>query len=492
MRRTFSYDPIGPWLHLNAMHPPLRALTAASLGTIFSLLLPAQTPASAPVPVSLRELSLSLERLTQRIRPAVVQVFTTGYTQLEGESEGTTTALFAKQRGSGSGVLVSGDGFIVTNSHVVQGGRRIQVRVAPNAEQLQGQSSIVQPEGKTFAARVLGVDRETDLALLKIEADGLPHLDFGDSDTLRQGQLVMAFGNPLGLESSVSMGVVSSPARQLRPEDRVVYVQTDAPINPGNSGGPLVDDVGRVVGINTFILSQSGGSEGIGFAIPSNIVKAVYEQLRKDGHVHRGQIGIYAQTITPGMAAGLKLPREFGAILSDVEPDGPAAKAGLQVGDIVVALEGKPIENARQLEVRIYRQLVKEKVTLDILRDGKPLSFTAPVVEREDDPQRFADLVDPVKNLVARLGILVIPVTDDIAQMLTELRFEHGLIVAARSSEAAANGLKPGDMIYAVNGTAVVSIAALQAVLEQIKPSETAVLQIQRSDRLMYLMVDVD
>src|SRR6185369_8300448 len=138
-------------------------------------------------------------------------------------------------------------------------------------------------------AQVIGVDRESDLAVIKIEASALPHLSLGDSDTLRQGQLVMAFGNPLGLESSVSMGIVSSVARQLKPDDPMIYVQTDAPINPGNSGGPLIDSEGHVMGINTFILSQSGGSEGIGFAVPSNIVKAVYAQIRKDGHVHRGQ-----------------------------------------------------------------------------------------------------------------------------------------------------------------------------------------------------------
>lgn len=467
--------------------------SAAALSILLSFHTHAQTPAAERgAAVSLREFSLSLQRLTRRIRPAVVQVFTTGYAPLDSESEGTTTALFAKQRGTGSGVIVSTDGFILTNSHVVQGGRRIQVRIGRAGGETLERSSILQPEGETLTARVLGVDRETDLALLKVDADNLSHLDFGDSDALQQGQLVMAFGNPLGLESSVSMGVVSSVARQLRPEDTVVYVQTDAPINPGNSGGPLVDDAGRVVGINTFILSQSGGSEGIGFAIPSNIVKSVYEQLRKDGHVHRGQIGIHAQTITPALAAGLALPNKTGAILADVDPDGPADKAGVKVGDIVVALDGRPIENARQLEVRVYRQLVKEAVSLDVLRDGKKQSFTVPVVERQDDPQRYADLVDPVKNLVPKLGILAVPITTELAQQIAELRYEYGLIVAARSSEAAANGLKPGDVIYAVNRTPVVSVAALTAALEHIKSGESAVLQIQRESRLMYLVIDLD
>src|SRR6185503_10080895 len=180
---------------------------------------------------------------------------------------------------------------------------------------------------KRLDAKIVGIDRESDLAVIRIEKTDLPHLRFGDSEELRQGQLVLAFGNPLGLANSVTMGVVSSIARQLKPDDPMIYIQTDAPINPGNSGGPLLDTEGRVVGINTFILSQSGGSEGIGFAIPSSIVHTVVEQIRKDGHVHRGQIGIRAQSITPSLAAGLGLKRDWGVFLGDVDPEGPADAA---------------------------------------------------------------------------------------------------------------------------------------------------------------------
>lgn len=449
-------------------------------------------PETVP-PVSLRELSLSLEGLTNRVRPAVVQVFTTGYTPLsDSDSEGTTTSLFATQRGTGSGVILTDDGYIITNSHVVQGGRRIRVKIAATPDELEGKTSIVKPEGRTLPAKVVGVDRESDLAVLKIDATGLPHLPLGDSDALRQGQLVMAFGNPLGLESSVTMGVVSSVARQIKADDPMVYIQTDAPINPGNSGGPLIDTEGRVVGINTFILSQSGGSEGIGFAIPSNIVHSIFDQIHKDGHVHRGQIGIYAQTITPRMASGLNLPQDWGVIVSDVEPDGPAAEAGIKAGDIVLAMNGKPMENARQLQVDTYRQYVKEKVDLQLLREGKKIDLVVPVVEREDDPERFADLVDPVKNLVPKLGILAIPITDELAQLLPELRYTHGLIVAARSTEAAANGLKEGDVIYSLNTLPMVSVAALQSSLEKLKPGDPAILQVQRNQRMMYLAIDID
>jgi serine protease Do len=218
----------------------------------------------------------------------------------------------------------------------------VRVRVADLAS---GEGTIA-PSGNMLEASVVGIDRETDLAVIRVDRSDLVPLPLGDSDSLHQGQLVMAFGNPLGLENSVSMGVVSSVARQIKPDDTMIYIQTDAPINPGNSGGPLVDADGRVMGLNTFILSQSGGSEGLGFAIPSNIVRNVYQQIRQEGHVHRSEIGVYAQTITPQMAAGLQLGQDWGVLLSDVNPGGPGDVAGLQPGDIVLSLNGKT-EGAR-------------------------------------------------------------------------------------------------------------------------------------------------
>ena len=447
---------------------------------------------SKPAPVSLRELSLSLERLTARVRPAVVQVFTTGLTPISEESEGTTTSLFAKQRATGSGVILSADGFVLTNAHVIRGGRRIQVRLAPDDAQLEGRRSVVKPAGRTLEARIVGADRETDLAVLKIDATGLPFLQLGDSEALRQGQLVMAFGNPLGLESSVSMGVVSSVARQIKSEDPMVYIQTDAPINPGNSGGPLIDSEGRVVGINTFILSQSGGSEGLGFAVPASIAQSVYTQLRKDGHMHRGQIGVYAQTITPVMAAGMKLPQDWGVILGDVEPQGPADRAGLEPGDIVTGLNGKPMENARQFDVNLYGALIGENVTVEFLRQGQRRAVKVPVIERDDDPMRFADKVDPEKNMIQRLGILAVALTPELTGMVSDLRHSYGVVVAMRSTDAAANGLEIGDVIYSVNGTAVKSFEALRSAVDGLKPREPAVLQIQREDKLRFVTIEIE
>ena len=306
--------------------------------------------------------------------------------------------------------------------------------------------------GKMLEAKVVGIDREADLAVLKVEpGESLPVLKLSDSDMLRQGQVVLAFGNPLGLENSVSIGIISSVGRQIKPDDPMVYIQTDAPINPGNSGGPLLDADGNVVGINTFILSQSGGSEGIGFAIPSNIVKSVYEQIRKDGHVHRGEIGVTAQSITPDLAAGLDLKQDTGVILGDVSPDGPADKAGLASGDIVYSLNGKRLNNAREFETALYRIPLNQMVAVEALRGTQKLALKVKVEERDDDPFRFVDLVKPEQNRVPKLGIIGVPITQEIAKLLPETRKPYGVIVAARTGDAeyaGQGGLKLGDVIY--------------------------------------------
>ena len=246
--------------------------------------------------LSVRALNEALIGVAEHVTPAVAMVIAEGYQQVAGDPAGVIP--FGLRRAGGSGVIVSSNGYIVTNAHVIAGATRIQVQLSSNGA--QAGRSIVRPPGRLLAARLVGLDAETDLALLKVEAEGLRFLELADSDIVRQGQLVVAVGSPNGLESSMSMGVISAVARQLRSDDRVIYLQTDAPINPGNSGGALVDIEGHLVGINTMILTQSGGSEGLGFAVPSNIVRFVVDQMRRSGFVLRGEIGVEAQTVTPG------------------------------------------------------------------------------------------------------------------------------------------------------------------------------------------------
>ncbi|HEV2201094.1 MAG TPA: trypsin-like peptidase domain-containing protein [Bryobacteraceae bacterium] len=446
-------------------------------------IVPAAQPQSRNA-ASLGSFSQSLETLAARVRPAVVQIVSTGYGRVPGSGQGTAS-LLARQRSTGSGVILTADGYIITNYHVVEGARRIDVRLAA-PEQNKTQS--------VLPAKLIGIDRQSDLAVIKIDRTGLPSLTLGESKNVHEGQLVMAFGNPLGLEGSVSMGVVSSTARQVRDNNPIGYVQTDAPINPGNSGGPLVDTEGRVVGIDTFILSQSGGSEGIGFAIPSDIVKSVYDQIRKDGHVHRGQVGVVTQTITPEMAKVLKLPRDYGVIIADVTPDGPADKAGLKQGDVILTLNGKPIVEAREMQNAIYSQALDNQVSITVNREGKELSFTVPVIERDDDPQRFADLVDRDKNLIRRLGVFAIEIDDKIKDMLPELRRGYGLVVAAETADPPYSGesLQTGDVIYEVNTVPAVTGRAVSSTLDALKPGDPVVLLIERDGGLMYLTIELE
>jgi serine protease Do len=291
------------------------------------------------------------------------------------------------------------------------------------------------------------------------------------------------------------MGIVSSTAREIHPDDFLAYIQTDAPINPGNSGGPLIDAQGRVMGINTFILSQSGGSEGLGFAIPSNIVSTVYTQLRKEGHVHRGRIGISVQSITPAIAEGLSLARDWGVLVGDVTPEGPADKAGVKPGDVVETLNGRTMRNARQLESLIYRSPMKDKLTLQVLRGKDEMTIDVPVIDSVDDPQRFADMVNPEDNLIARLGILGIGIDRDVAAMLPGLRNSYGVVVAAGSTATdftTGTGLQPGDVIYSVNAAPVSSVESLRKKVDEFKPGDEVVMQIERSGRLMFVTVEIE
>lgn len=443
-------------------------------------------------PTALSELSESFQNLAEKVSPAVVQVFSTGFgsSPATSVSEGT---LLTRQRTSGSGVIVDPEGYIVTNAHVVEGAQSLQVLLAWNDKSAE-RKSILKPKGTFVPAKLVGTDSETDLAVLKVELKGHSFLALANSDELRPGQLVFAFGSPFGLENSVSMGVVSSVARQLRTEDPMIYIQTDTPINPGNSGGPLVNIRGEVVGINTSILSLSGGNEGIGFAAPSNIVRNVYQQLRKSGRVHRGQIGVSVQTITPAMAAGLSLSQDWGAIVSDVFPKSPAEQAGLKIGDVILSLDGKTIENGRQFEVNLYRRAEGEALSLEILRGKETVNIQVIVIARQDETPRLAGMVTPQENVIPRLGIVCLELTDRIAQLFPSLRKQYGVVIAAHISDPPywANQFVPGDIVHAVNGKFITNISELRSTIQSFKKGDPVVLQLERSGKLLYVTIEIE
>ena len=303
---------------------------------------------------------------------------------------------------------------------------------------------------------------------------------------------MFAAGSPYGLQNSVSMGVVSSVARQVRPDDPMIYIQTDAPINPGNSGGPLLNSGGEVVGINTFIVSQSGGSQGVGFAAPANIVRSVYEQIRKSGRVRRGQVGLVMQTLTPDLARALQLPRTSGAIIADVAPGGPAQAAGLEVKDIVLTLNGKPIENARQFGVNIYRR-AGEEVTLEILRGGEKQTRTVAVLERPKDPDRILSLIQGEENTVRPLGILAVNLDEKVTPFLPNMRKLSGVVVAGTlGGEDSQSPLEPGDVIYEVNNQPVRGLKDLHATLGSRKPGQPLAVQVERQGQLQFVVMEAE
>jgi serine protease Do len=445
----------------------------------------AQTRAAAPA-ADLREVSRTLQALSDRVSPAVVQVFALGYALPDPSND--DPSLLTQRRNTGSGVILDPDGFIVTNAHVVVGAYRIQVQIPqPRGDDAR---SILNPRPRLVGAQLVAADEETDLAVLKVAETGLPFLPLADSDSVRPGELALAFGSPLGLDRSVTLGVVSAVARQLEPDDPMIYIQTDASINPGNSGGPLVNIDGAVIGINTLILSQSGGNEGLGFAAPSNIVRNVFDQVRRYGHVRRGEIGVRAQTITPALAEGLTLARDWGVLLADVYPDGPAARAGLRPGDIVTTLDGKRMENSRQLQVNLYARAVGDVVRIGVLRGDRPAEAKVAVVQRCDDPGRFSSLVRPDQHRIERLGILAIDLSPALAEMLPESRVASGVVVAAVSRGRLPgweDHLEPGDIIHAMNGTPVTSLAGLRDALGALKAGQAVVLHVERAGSLVYI-----
>lgn len=440
---------------------------------------------------ALRKLNESVDALIKKVSPSVVQILVTGYGPIDSGERSNTAVVIGRQRAIGSGFVIDPAGYIITNAHVVAGAQRVQV-VVPEGVSDGSLQAILSARTNIVPARVVGVARDIDLALLKVDNMKFAALPLASYRNIHQGEVVLAFGSPEGLRNTVTLGVVSSVARQIDPDSPMVYIQTDAPINPGNSGGPLVNVDGEVVGINTFILSQSGGNEGLGFAIPSNVVNVAYEQLRKFGHVHRAQIGIGLQTISPVLAAALNLPRSYGVIVSDVLPGSPALTAGVRVGDILLTIDGRTADSVPYVSFRLMSVDTGAKVRLEVLRGKEKLAFDVPVVETPHEMDQIASLADPEKNLVRPLGIIGVEIDQKIAAMAQDLRDPFGIIVVARSSEGADIPLTTGDVIRTLNGQPMTTLARLRAALQSLPPGAPVVLQIQRDQRLLFVAFTLD
>jgi serine protease Do len=443
-------------------------------------------------PGVLVQLNDALRTLAAKVSPAVVQILVTGYGPLQEGEDQSQTALIVRQHAVGSGVIVDSDGYIMTNAHVVEGAQRIRVALPLPMGDAAGQVPI--GKKRIRDARLLGVHKETDLALLKIDDSGLPTLPLLTQERPQVGQLVFAIGSPEGLQNSVTMGVVSAVARQPDPEKPLTYVQTDAPINPGNSGGPLVNMNGSVIGINTFILSKGGGSEGLGFAIPARVVDFVYRSLRKNGHVHRVEIGATMQEITPTLADALHLPRHWGVLAVDVKPDGPAAAAGLQVQDIVLSADGRRIDTLPELSSALYLHRLDQVVRLEILRGSARIMLHIPAFEHRDQMDQLLDQLNTQDALIQRLGVLAVTITPDLRTQVGSLRIPSGVIVVGRAADLILpdTGLQAGDVIHRLNGMAIDSMDTLRAALNSLKTGDAVALQIERSGGLMYVSFEVD
>jgi len=391
-----------------------------------------------------------------------------------------------KQYSLGSGFIIDSDGFVVTNNHVVQEADEIKVTTA---------------DGRSFDVEVVGKDPKTDLALLKIKGKGpFPYLSFGDSDTLRVGEWVIAVGNPFGLSHTVTVGIVSAKGRTIRQGPYDDFIQTDASINPGNSGGPLLNVRGEVIGVNTAIFSRTGQSAGIGFAIPSNLARYVVQEIKTHKRVARGYLGVIIQPVDETIARAMGLPEPKGALVSQVNPNTPAEKAGIKAGDIIVKYNGAEIHRFNELPVKVSTTPPGSKVTLEVIREGKPLTFTLTLaelpenIEGEQAPPEEGESEENVERGSIRiLGMTVRPLSGEERQ---EYKLPQGGLIVVQVEEgspAHKAGIQPGDLLLEANRTPIRTPDDLRKVLAQAKGrgASALVLYIRRGDQNRFVGVEI-
>ena len=450
----------------------------------------ADAPPAAPIqPTAPAQILPDFTSLVSRVKPAVVSITTELGVQAasdDGEEDGPTP--FGKMHprhtqpseARGSGFIIDADGTVVTNNHVVKGAKSVSVTL---------------DDGTQLPARVIGRDARTDLAVLRIDAGRkLAFIELGDSDQVKVGEWVVAMGNPFGLGGTVTAGIVSARSRDIGSGPYDNFLQIDAPINRGNSGGPLFTQDGRVVGVNSAILSPSGGSVGIGFAIPSNMVRTVVAELEKSGHVTRGYLGVQAQPVTPGMASALKLTKgrvnQAGALVASVEPDSPAAKAGVQPGDLIVSVDDKPVENPRDLAVDVAAVQPGGQAKIELMRDGEAQTLTAAVTALPSDGT--SDSTAPEQR--ERIGLALAPISPEARQELDLPAKVHGALVAQVRPDSPAEhaGLQQGDVIVGVGTQGIASPEqAVRAIRDAVHASHAVALRVLRDGHTRFVAVEM-
>ena len=379
-------------------------------------------------------------------------------------------------RSLGSGFIVSADGYILTNAHVVDMADDVTVKLNDKRE---------------FKAKVIGADKRTDVAVIKIEATGLPAVTIGNPEKLRVGEWVLAIGSPFGFESTVTAGIVSAKGRSLPQENYVPFIQTDVAINPGNSGGPLFNMKGEVVGINSQIYSRTGGFMGLSFAIPIDVAMNISNQLRTTGRVSRGRIGVVIQEVTKELAESFGLSKASGALVNSVEKGGPADKAGIEASDVILKFDGKEVSSSSDLPRIVAQSRPGSKATAQVWRKGtaRDVSVTVGEMPEEKTAQRPGRKDTKPGNVVARLGLTLSELNTD---QRKELGLSGGLLVEDAQGAAAKAGIRRGDVLVAINNQDVKSVDQLNQLLGQFEKARSVALLIRRGDSALYVPLRLD
>lgn len=465
--------------------PTMGHLACAGLLACASISLPLLGRASEPPvggpPRSGLDLQAQVKSTAAKVNPAVVNIASTVIVRDQSlADEGLPFGLVPdlpprRQYGQGSGVIVSPDGLIITNHHVVADAVEVDVLLS---------------DRRQYKGKVVATDPKTDVAVVKIPALGLPTAIWGDSSQLAVGDFVLAIGNPLGLNQSVTFGIVSAVGRaDVGVADYEDFIQTDAPINPGNSGGALVNIKGELVGINTAIASTTGGSVGVGFAIPSNMARAAMESLLKTGRVVRGFLGATTQDVSPPLMKLFRLPDAKGAIITDVQPKGSAERAGLRRGDVVVKFDGKDVVDSGRLRNQVAAATIGSRHRVDVIRDGRGMQVDLTVQEApRDRPRRLSPAARAMAAEHPLAGLAVDDMTPALARQLG-LATTTGVVVenVEEGSLAEAAGMMVGDLILEVNRQPVPNLAVYQRLVEPLKPRDLTVLLVARQGTYLYV-----